>query len=251
VSAAPDGWDAAVRTSRLAGFVEGLVTGAEAAFDVTRLAVGQNLASDPARTAVACRGAPLVERCRSVVEGSALWTLAGVGLETALARWLAALDRSAVSGLAGFAARAARAAWLCRWLTAEPEPEVVVIDLRETWSVGPVLAVIEDVLTSLLPAAATARLTRAGVATEETVRAAPVRAASVVVGTAAVVATLGGALTGRLTDPAAAAAGVVLVGSLAGLRVRLTWAELVETRPVQLLVAALEPPAPPEGWDEP
>lgn len=30
-----------------------------------------------------------------------------------------------------------------RWLTAEPEPDVIVIDLRETWTVGPVVAVLD------------------------------------------------------------------------------------------------------------
>jgi hypothetical protein len=38
-----------------------------------------------------------------------------------------------------------RNSWLYRWLTAEPEPDVVVIDLRETWTVGPVLTVLDSV----------------------------------------------------------------------------------------------------------
>jgi hypothetical protein len=29
--------------------------------------------------------------------------------------------------------------YIYRWLTTEPDPEVIVIDLRETWTVGPVL----------------------------------------------------------------------------------------------------------------
>lgn len=40
----------------------------------------------------------------------------------------------------------ARRSWLYRWLTAEPEPEVVVIDLRETYTVGPMLAVLDRCL---------------------------------------------------------------------------------------------------------
>lgn len=36
-----------------------------------------------------------------------------------------------------------RQSYLYRWLTAEPEPDVIVIDLRETWTVGPVLAVLD------------------------------------------------------------------------------------------------------------
>ena len=33
-----------------------------------------------------------------------------------------------------------------RWLTKEPEPEVIVIDLRETRTVGPILAILERVI---------------------------------------------------------------------------------------------------------
>ncbi|PSP81826.1 hypothetical protein BRC78_09000 [Halobacteriales archaeon QH_8_68_33] len=36
--------------------------------------------------------------------------------------------------------------WLYRWLTAEPEADVVVIDLRETMFVGPVLAALDRVV---------------------------------------------------------------------------------------------------------
>lgn len=39
--------------------------------------------------------------------------------------------------------RVARASWLYRWLTAETEPEVIVTDLSETWTVGPVIAALD------------------------------------------------------------------------------------------------------------
>ncbi|RNJ27135.1 hypothetical protein [Halosegnis longus] len=42
-----------------------------------------------------------------------------------------------------------RNSWLYRWLTAEPDPTVVTIDLRETHTVGPVLALLEWVVTPL------------------------------------------------------------------------------------------------------
>jgi hypothetical protein len=42
-----------------------------------------------------------------------------------------------------------RASFLYRWLTAEPEPEVVVIDLRETYAVGPLLAILDSVFGTL------------------------------------------------------------------------------------------------------
>lgn len=45
----------------------------------------------------------------------------------------------------------ARASFLYRWLTKEPEPDVVVIDLRETLSVGPIIALLDRVLRWLVP----------------------------------------------------------------------------------------------------
>jgi hypothetical protein len=75
-----------------------------------------------------------------------------------------------------------RGAWwlsgsaLYRWLTAEPEPEVIVIDLRETWTVGPLLRVLDRMISWMLPYWRTSRLS-AGVDTvvELTERAAETR----------------------------------------------------------------------------
>ena len=39
-----------------------------------------------------------------------------------------------------------RNSWLYGWLTAEPEPDVIVIDLRETRTVGPVISVLDRVV---------------------------------------------------------------------------------------------------------
>ncbi|MEF8886409.1 MAG: hypothetical protein V5A30_01290 [Haloarculaceae archaeon] len=82
--------------------------------------------------------------------------LAESRLRTALA---AAADTSrtlAVPGILGRAAAHARVtrdlravkrwgrqSFLYRWLTKEPDPSVVVIDLRETYTVGPVIAVLD------------------------------------------------------------------------------------------------------------
>lgn len=39
-----------------------------------------------------------------------------------------------------------RGSYCYRWLTKEPEPDVIVIDLRETHTVGPILAILERVI---------------------------------------------------------------------------------------------------------
>jgi hypothetical protein len=38
-----------------------------------------------------------------------------------------------------------RSSWLDGWLTTEPDPDVVVIDLRETYTVGPLIAALDRV----------------------------------------------------------------------------------------------------------
>ena len=48
-------------------------------------------------------------------------------------------------------------AWLCasycyRWLTAEPDPEIVVIDLRKTYTVGPFIALLDRAQPSIVAA---------------------------------------------------------------------------------------------------
>lgn len=56
-----------------------------------------------------------------------------------------AVDASAVAGSGRAVARWTRRSFLYRWLTAEPDPEVIVIDLRETYTVGPVIALLDRV----------------------------------------------------------------------------------------------------------
>ena len=44
-----------------------------------------------------------------------------------------------------------RNSWLYGWLTAEPEPEVIVIDLRETWTVGPFIKILDWAIETATP----------------------------------------------------------------------------------------------------
>lgn len=78
----------------------------------------------------------------------------------ASSRSVAALDRvadglattgrsSTARSLAGRLSQWVRAGYLYRWLTAEPDPDVVVIDLRETYAVGPVIALVDRLVAPL------------------------------------------------------------------------------------------------------
>lgn len=60
--------------------------------------------------------------------------------------------RHRLSSAAGTTADVARGSALYAWLTKEPEPEVIVIDLRETRLLGPCLGVLDDVVTRVEPA---------------------------------------------------------------------------------------------------
>lgn len=46
---------------------------------------------------------------------------------------------------------AVRNSYLYRWLTKEPEPEVIVIDLRETYTVGPIIALLDRLVEWIAP----------------------------------------------------------------------------------------------------
>jgi hypothetical protein len=48
-------------------------------------------------------------------------------------------------------ADAVRHSILHRWLTTEPEPDVIVIDLRETYVVGPVIVLVDRLDSALHP----------------------------------------------------------------------------------------------------
>lgn len=158
----------------------------------------------------------------------------------------AAVRGSWLSRLGTQTAAVVRDSWLYRWLTAEPEPEVIVIDLRETWTVGPFIRLLDAVLDRVVPALSDSRLAAAARAGGRYTLAAP----GVVGGLALLITGLGlglvSVVSGTLgTTRLGLAVGLVISGVLAT-RERRRWAELRETRPVELLIAALEPPAPPD-----
>ncbi|PSQ32024.1 hypothetical protein BRD16_00630 [Halobacteriales archaeon SW_6_65_46] len=85
------------------------------------------------------------DRIEGALDGS------GLVRATAAARDALAASSSirAVRRFGQSATAVARDSRLYRWLTAEPEPTVVVIDLRETYTVGPVIALIDRLVTPL------------------------------------------------------------------------------------------------------
>ncbi|MFP4218568.1 MAG: hypothetical protein ACLFR6_07010 [Salinarchaeum sp.] len=137
--------------------------------------------------------------------------------------------------------RVVRASFLYRWLTKEPDPEVIVIDLRETRTVGPVIALVDWVLAWSVPVARRSWVRRVLYAVGTRLRAAPMRVGgTVVLGMGVVWLVVGGVSIGVLVTLA--------LGALA-LREDRSWGELTETRVAGWVQAALEPPEPPEEWE--
>lgn len=147
---------------------------------------------------------------------------------------------------AGTLRRFVDGSWLFRWLTAEPDPDVIVIDLRETLTVGPWLVAIERCLCWLLPATASSALLRLGRGGHRAVTNRPVQMGSLLVGLLAV-ALLGTVVTtGDQSAPVVFLALSLALLALLGSRFTWSWAELRETRGYQVLAAAFEPPESPE-----
>lgn len=114
-------------------------------------------AADRSAVVTALRTAFAASRIRAAVRTATAGARArgcGVRAWLATSRAVAALDRvsdglattgrsSTTRSLAGRLSGWVRASYLYRWLTAEPDPDVVVIDLRETYAVGPVIALLD------------------------------------------------------------------------------------------------------------
>ncbi|MBZ6496475.1 hypothetical protein [Natrinema longum] len=132
-----------------------------------------------------------------------------------------------------------------RWLTTEPEPDVIVIDLRETNAIGPFLDSLDRVLdgaTGAMPTSAvTEVVTRVGTA----VRDRPLAAASVFALPTVAVSLIVLGLSGSLDLPLLGVHLAAAVLAVLGLRSRRSLDDLLEMQAVQLLVAVFEPPEPP------
>ncbi|SFS73504.1 hypothetical protein [Halostagnicola kamekurae] len=147
-------------------------------------------------------------------------------------------------------ARYVKASVVYRWLTKEPEPDVIVIDLRETYTIGPFVRLFDRLLSGLADSYERSRTRAAVEGVAEVWQARPLK----VVGLAGIVFVVVSALaavgSGSLTTGRAAA--LAVLGALAALGVRSTRTleGVLETRLGRALVAAFEPPEPPASAND-
>lgn len=173
----------------------------------------------------------------------------GHALGSLTAAFGTAVAASALTGFARQVARWTRESFLYRWLTAEPDPDVVAIDLRETYTVGPIIAVLDRIVTALAGTGQAASVGSLARATRDHLRAQPVRVLSAVALVALVTeATLAVAL-GTLGGTGVAVRLPVIVVAAVGTQVRVSWAQCRESATYRALVAVLEPPEPPQRDD--
>lgn len=94
------------------------------------------------------RGA--IRRVKSVPESVDAW-VRNATVTSKLAVFGRAVEESGLARASREGTDWARQSFLYRWLTKEPEPDVIVIDLRETLSVGPIIALLDRVLRWIVP----------------------------------------------------------------------------------------------------
>lgn len=166
-------------------------------------------------------------------------------LETAQERLRVGVDNSRVGQAGRTGVRYVRHSWLYRWLTTEPEPDVIVIDLRETYTVGPFIRLLDRIIDQLVPALESSQSFELALRLEAAFRARPFRVVGI--GTVAVVvlSLLVSAVLGRLGTVWLLGHAGLAVLSAVGIRSDLTLEDVTETRVWQQLEAAFEPPEPP------
>jgi hypothetical protein len=157
-----------------------------------------------------------------------------------------ALEHSRLATVGRVTERWVRGSWLYRWLTNEPDPDVVVIDLRESWTVGPILAVLEWVFEPLERYWPRSGIGTVASRTIEQFRTAPIRLLGLVVATAVSVSLLLTFAFGNLSSRSLGIQLCVFAVGLLATRVDMSWSRLRDGPLGRALQAVLEPPDPPE-----
>jgi hypothetical protein len=130
-----------------------------------------------------------------------------------------------------------------RWLTAEPDPEVIVIDLRETVTIGPFVAMLDRVGGWLDAAATSSGVVAVGRSLLAEFRAAPVRLLGAAVALGSALALLVGVGLGAVGTAVTVIFAALALAGLAGTQVTASWADLVDSRVGTVLATAFEPPS--------
>lgn len=139
-----------------------------------------------------------------------------------------------------------RQSFLYGWLTKEPEPDVIVIDLRDTYSVGPIIGWLDRAIARCIPITESATVTEMFRAARRYVNRRPVRALSIVIIGSVMADIIMGIVTFSLSRQGLLLRFGLLGVALWGTRSRRTLPEILASQPVQFVIKLLEPPEPVE-----
>ncbi|MFW5965110.1 MAG: hypothetical protein ACOCQM_09595 [Natronomonas sp.] len=131
---------------------------------------------------------------------------------------------------------------IVQWFLAEPEPEVIVIDLRETYTIGPILRAAEWAIGHGNRFAERSGLTAAAGNTAQWIRSQPIHVAGIVLFGVAIAGVVTAALSSGNLGGWLVLSGIALLA----LRERRSWEDIGETRVGRALAAAFAPPEPPD-----
>ena len=191
-------------------------------------------------------GARENSRVIALVSGSTLVS-SGVAFGGRIAQWR---GESRLVGLGAEGRGVVESSFAYQWLTSEPEPEVIVIDLRETRALGPLIRGVDRGVSEFAARSRTSTVVEGSRWVGSAVRARPIQVVSAAVLVAMFVSSVLVVSVGLISAPLLL--GQLLVAGLAalGLRSRSSLGELLETRVGRGIVAAFEPPEPPERVDD-
>jgi hypothetical protein len=142
--------------------------------------------------------------------------------------------------------RSIQSSWLFQWLTAEPEPDVIVIDLRDTRLIGPIITRLDRTVDQLIPATMRSRLVRIGYRARSRFRERPVRVLSLSVIAIVLVALVATATTAERFSLSSVLLIITLLVAVRGTRSKRSWDEIATSGLVGQLSAVFDPPEPPE-----
>lgn len=132
---------------------------------------------------------------------------------------------------------------LYRWMTRDSEPEVV-IDLRETITVGPAIIIFDRAHQVLGPPGRRSRVRRVSAHLEDVFVDAPIRLGSIGVLVAVAVSLFTPRASGALTSTGLFVRIVIAGIAILGIRVRTSWSDITASKPARKLVAVFALPDP-------
>ncbi|WP_245724153.1 hypothetical protein [Natronorubrum texcoconense] len=185
-------------------------------------------------------------RALSVVSGSKVVS-SGVAFGDRIRQWR---GESRLVGVGAEGRDVVESSFAYRWLTSEPDPEVIVIDLRETRAFGPLIRGVDRGVSEFTARSRTSTVVGALGWVGSAIRARPIQVVSAVVLAMVVMSLVLMVRVGSVSQ--SLLLGQLLVAGLAalGLRSRASLGALLETRVGRGIVAAFEPPEPPERVDD-